>query len=163
MIQAGLNHLPRAIENLHRNPQATVAELFEQALASPLALSLAVKQSEQSARLHNPTAKTLHSYRSDLHLFTSLTGEVFPDQVTPKDIDHFVNIQVERGFKPTTINRHMGTVVSLYRFLGLTCPVCARRHRLREPQRLACGVILLQARMKEIQCEQYFIWCQFYV
>ena len=49
-IQAGLNHLPRAIENLRRNPQATLAELFEQAPASPLALALAVRQSEQTAR-----------------------------------------------------------------------------------------------------------------
>ena len=49
-IQAGLNHLPRAIESLRRNPQATVAELFEQAPTSPLALALAVRQSEQSAR-----------------------------------------------------------------------------------------------------------------
>ena len=47
------------------------------------------------------------------------------------------NEQVERGFKPTTINRHLGTVVSLYRFMGLSCPVRSRRHRLREPQRLA--------------------------
>ena len=96
-----------------------------------------IEQFIQSVRRHNPTAKTWRSYSSDLRLFASLTGEVSPNQVTPKDIDCFVNVQVERGFKPTTINRHLGTVVSLYRFLGLPCPVRARRHRLREPQRLA--------------------------
>ena len=96
-----------------------------------------IEQFIQSVRRHNPAAKTWRSYASDLRLFASLTGEVSPTQVTPKDIDRFVNEQVERGFKPTTINRHLGTVVSLYRFLGLPCPVHAHRHRLREPQRLA--------------------------
>ena len=96
-----------------------------------------IEQFIQSVHRHNPTAKTWRSYSSDLRLFASLTGEVSPNQITPKDIDRFVNIQVERGFKPTTINRHLGTVVSLYRFLGLSYPVRSHRHRLREPQRLA--------------------------
>ena len=96
-----------------------------------------IKQFIQSVRRYNPTAKTWRSYSSDLRLFANLTGEVSPTQVTPKDIDRFINEQVERGFKPTTINRHLGTVVSLYRFMGLSCPVRSRRHRLREPQRLA--------------------------
>lgn len=49
-IQAGLTRLPRAIECLRANPQATVAELLERVPASPLAFALAVRQSEQSAR-----------------------------------------------------------------------------------------------------------------
>ena len=96
-----------------------------------------IEQVIQSVRRHNPTAKTWRSYSSDLRLFSSLTGDVSPTQITPIDIDRYVNEQVARGFKPTTINRHLGTVVSLYRFLGLPCPVRSRRHRLREPQRLA--------------------------
>ena len=71
-----------------------------------------IEQFIQSVRRHNPSAKTWRSYSSDLRLFASLTGEVSPNQITPKDIDRFVNTQVERGFKPTTINDHLGTVVS---------------------------------------------------
>jgi hypothetical protein len=49
-IQAGLNRLPRAIETLRHNPQATVAELLEHAPISTLELALAARQSEQAAR-----------------------------------------------------------------------------------------------------------------
>ena len=49
-IQAGLNRLPRAIETLRHNPQATVAELLEHAPVSSLELALVARQSEQSAR-----------------------------------------------------------------------------------------------------------------
>ncbi len=49
-IQAGLNRLPRAIEHLRSHPQAAVSELLENAPISPLALALAVRQSDQSAQ-----------------------------------------------------------------------------------------------------------------
>lgn len=48
-IQAGLTRLPRAIDVLRNNPQASVDELLERAPASPLAFALAVKESERSA------------------------------------------------------------------------------------------------------------------
>ena len=49
-IQAGLNRLPRAIETLRHNPQATVAELLEHAPINTLERGPAANQSEQSAR-----------------------------------------------------------------------------------------------------------------
>jgi hypothetical protein len=49
-IQAGLTRLPRAIETLRNNPQATVAELLEHAPVSTLELALAAWQSAKSAR-----------------------------------------------------------------------------------------------------------------
>jgi hypothetical protein len=49
-IQAGLNRLPRAIETLRHNPQATVAELLEHAPINTLELARAASQSEPSAR-----------------------------------------------------------------------------------------------------------------
>jgi len=49
-IQAGLNRLPRAIETLRHNPQATVAELLEHAPINTLERGPAASQSEQSAR-----------------------------------------------------------------------------------------------------------------
>ena len=36
-------------------------------------------------------------------MFSNQIGEVSPSQITPKDIDRFVNEQVELGLKPTTI------------------------------------------------------------
>jgi site-specific recombinase XerD len=96
----------------------------------------------QSIRRHSPDARTWRDYTSDLKLFASVVGDVSPDSVSARDIDRFVAIQTERGFKPATINRRLGTVTSLYAFLSddddtLTCPVNPRRHHLREPQRLA--------------------------
>ena len=49
-ILAGLNRLPRAIETLRHNPQATVAELLEHAPINTLERGPAASQSEQSAR-----------------------------------------------------------------------------------------------------------------
>jgi site-specific recombinase XerD len=56
-------------------------------------------------------------------------------------VDRFVNVQVERGYKPSTVNRRLAAVASFYRFLleegrQITSPVLARRHYLKEPQRL---------------------------
>ena len=56
-------------------------------------------------------------------------------------MDRFVAAQIEQGFKPTTINRRLAAVASLYAFLlpedeELICPVLPRRHQVREPQRL---------------------------
>jgi site-specific recombinase XerD len=62
-------------------------------------------------------------------------------EITFRDIDRFVEAQSEKGFKPSTINRRLASVISLYGFLSveddnLVCPVHFRRHHIREPQRL---------------------------
>jgi site-specific recombinase XerD len=61
--------------------------------------------------------------------------------VSVQDIDLFIHAQQLRGLKPTTINRRLAAVISLYIFLqaeddGLVCPVLPRRHMLRTPQAL---------------------------
>ncbi len=96
-----------------------------------------IQQFIQSIRRHNPESRTWRNYACDLKLFVSITGDILPSDVTPGDVDRFVSVQVERGFKPATINRRLTAVISLYRFLDLPCPVSPRRHRLRQPQRLA--------------------------
>lgn len=84
---------------------------------------------------------TWKDYGSDLRLFVRTVGDLPVEQVTAQDIDRFVNLQIEHGLKPTTINRRLAAIVSLYTFLSdendeLVCPVIPRRHYLREPQRL---------------------------
>jgi len=96
-----------------------------------------IQQFIQSIRRHNPEARTWRNYACDLSLFTGVIGDTPLNEITPKEIDRFVSVQVERGLKPTTVNRRLAAVVSLYYFLGLPCPVRSHRHRLREPQRLA--------------------------
>ena len=64
-----------------------------------------------------------------------------PREITFHDVDKFIAQQSQRGFKPTTINRRLAAIISLYAFLApddenLVCPVLPRRHHLREPQRL---------------------------
>lgn len=92
-------------------------------------------------RMRSPQARTWRDYRCDLGLFIDVMGGKNVDEIRPRDLDEFVNIQVGRGYKPSTVNRRLAAVSSLYAFLShegqpVVCPVLPRRHYLREPQRL---------------------------
>ncbi|MCX6083241.1 MAG: tyrosine-type recombinase/integrase [Chloroflexi bacterium] len=92
-------------------------------------------------RRRSPEARTWQDYKYDLNLFARTMGERPLSEITFRDIDRFVSVQAERGFKPTTINRRLAAVISLYTFLSdedtdLVCPVISHRHAIREPQRL---------------------------
>jgi site-specific recombinase XerD len=102
-------------------------------------------------RRRNPHSRTWRDYKYDLQLFAKTVGERPPGEVTLQDIDRFIRIQTERGFKPTTINRRLAAVTSLYNFLSdedeeLASPVIPRRHHLREPKRLPRPVQLEELR-----------------
>jgi site-specific recombinase XerD len=89
----------------------------------------------------NPEARTWKDYGYDLHFFVEVVGDRPPNEITFHDVDHFVALQSERGFKATTINRRLAAIMALYLFLSdendaLVCPVLYHRHHLREPQRL---------------------------
>jgi site-specific recombinase XerD len=93
------------------------------------------------ARRRSPAARTWKDYGYDLRFFVSVVGDLAPKEITFREIDCFVACQVEKGFKPSTINRRLAAVISLYGFLAmedeeLACPVIFRRHHIREPQRL---------------------------
>ncbi len=92
-------------------------------------------------RRRSPAAHTWRDYRCDLQIFCQAVGDCPPSVVSYREIDRFVASQSEQGFKPSTINRRLACIVSLYAFLAeeddaLVCPVLIRRHHLREPQRL---------------------------
>jgi len=92
-------------------------------------------------RRRSPEARTWKDYGYDLRFFMEVVGDRPPKEITFKDIDHFVGVQSEKGFKPATINRRLASVISLYGFLAveedeLVCPVIVRRHHVREHQRL---------------------------
>ncbi len=92
-------------------------------------------------RRRSPQARTWKDYGYDLHFFVRVVGDRPPREVNFRDIDHFIAVQSEKGFKPSTINRRLASVIALYGFLAaedeeLNCPVIFRRHHLREPQRL---------------------------
>jgi site-specific recombinase XerD len=92
-------------------------------------------------RRRSPGARTWKDYGYDLRFFIEVVGDRSPKDITLKDIDRFVGVQSEKGFKPSTINRRLASVISLYGFLAaedeeLACPVIVRRHHVREHQRL---------------------------
>lgn len=92
-------------------------------------------------RRRNPEARTWKDYGYDLRFFAQVVGDRKPNEITFHDIDLFVAVQSERGFKASTINRRLASVIALYAFLSveddhLACPVFHRRHHLREQQRL---------------------------
>lgn len=92
-------------------------------------------------RRRSPEARTWKDYGYDLRFFVDVVGDRSPKEITFKDIDQFIAIQSAKGFKPSTINRRLASVVALYSFLApedeeLSCPVIIRRHHVREHQRL---------------------------
>ena len=92
-------------------------------------------------RRRSPEARTWKDYGYDLRFFVQVVGDRPPGEVNFRDIDRFIAVQSEKGFKPSTINRRLASVIALYGFLSaedeeLNCPVIFRRHHLREPQRL---------------------------
>jgi site-specific recombinase XerD len=92
-------------------------------------------------RRRSPEARTWKDYGYDLRIFIQVVGDRPLKDTTFRDIDHFIAIQSEKGFKPSTINRRLASVISLYGFLlpedeELVCPVIVRRHHIREHQRL---------------------------
>jgi len=105
-------------------------------------------------RRRSPGAHTWQDYRCDLSFFAESVGNRPPREITFRDIDQFIIEQSEKGFKPTTINRRLASIASLYAFLmpeddELACPVFPRRHHLREPQRLPRPV-------QEAELRQFF-------
>lgn len=100
-----------------------------------------IEQFVNWTRRRSPQARTWKDYGYDLRFFMRVVGDRPLQEITFRDIDHFVAVQSEKGFKPTTINRRLASVISLYAFLSvedddLVCPVHFRRHHVREPQRL---------------------------
>jgi site-specific recombinase XerD len=92
-------------------------------------------------RRRSPGARTWRDYGYDLRLFVAVVGDRPPNEITFREIDRFVAVQCERGFKASTVNRRLASVMSLYAFLAaedddLVCPVNVRRHHLRQQQRL---------------------------
>jgi site-specific recombinase XerD len=92
-------------------------------------------------RRRNAAARTWRDYQYDLKQFAEVVGDSPPTQVTLHDVDRFIIQQAQRGLGPSTINRRLAAIASLYAFLSdedpaLVCPVLPHRHGLREPQRL---------------------------
>jgi site-specific recombinase XerD len=100
-----------------------------------------IEQFVNWVRRRSPQVRTWKDYGYDLRIFMQVLGDVPLKDITCREIDDFVAVQSEKGFKPSTINRRLATVISLYDFLAvedesLTCPVFFKRHHIREQQRL---------------------------
>lgn len=99
-------------------------------------------------RRRNPAAHTFQDYRSDLRHFVAHIGDKPLAAITFRDIDAFVQAQVDADYSPATIKRHLTTIASLYSFLAdeiepeanggpaLVCPVRFPCHSLRQRQAL---------------------------
>src|SRR5512133_3827245 len=100
-----------------------------------------IEQFIDHVRIRSPQAKTWRDYKCDLELFSRVVGDLAIQDIHPRQLDEFVNYQINRGYKPGTVNRRLSAVASLYRFLiaegkADRCPVLQKRHYLREPERL---------------------------
>ncbi len=100
-----------------------------------------VEQFINWVRMRSPQARTWRDYKCDLDLFMKVMGAKGIEEIRPRDIDEFVNVQVGKGYKPSTVNRRLAAVASFYAFLiregkQVVSPILPKRHYLKEPQRL---------------------------
>lgn len=94
-----------------------------------------ISQFQQWLRRRSPHASTHIHYSHDVKLFFRWYQKPLA-QVTPGDIDAFIDHCQEKGHANTTVNRRLAAVRSFYNFLRLTQaeapanPVIPRRHYL---------------------------------
>jgi len=86
---------------------------------------------------------TRKHYINDLTLFLKYIGDLPVTQISAFDIDSFVEDQVQRNLKPTTINRRLASLHSFFEFVAafeadeaLPNPVIWRRHKIKQGQPL---------------------------
>src|SRR5688500_18260454 len=83
-------------------------------------------------------SSTLKHYRSDLKLFREMVGGRAAREITPADIDRFVDSQIADALSPATVNRRLACLHSLFEYLASEAPdvhwpnpVIPARHRLK--------------------------------
>lgn len=86
---------------------------------------------------------TPYHYLRDLELFMRQVGNKEPREITGADIDEFVDGQVERGLKASTINRRVAALHTFFEYLASEVPdenwpnpVNRRRHCLKRGDQL---------------------------
>jgi len=86
---------------------------------------------------------TSKHYVNDLALFVTYIGDKPVALITALDVDGFVEAQVNRGLKPTTVNRRLAALHSFFEFLASrdpdnapANPVNWRRHKVKQGQPL---------------------------
>ena len=82
-------------------------------------------------------------YVNDLDLFVKHIGDKPVNLISAHDIDSFVEEQVNRGLKPTTVNRRLASLNSFFEFMASLDPDNApgnpvnwRRHKVKQGQPL---------------------------
>jgi site-specific recombinase XerD len=106
-------------------------------------VELALARFEQYLNRRFSQGSTPKHYLSDLRIFIRVIGDKAPKDVTPVDIDAFVDDQVTQGLSPATINRRLACIHSFFEQLAAERPehhwpnpVINRRHKLKTGSRL---------------------------
>jgi site-specific recombinase XerD len=88
-------------------------------------------------------SSTSKHYLSDLNIFIRVIDNKAPEDVTPQDVDTFIDSQIATGLNPTTINRRLACLHSFFEYLASERPnyqwpnpVVHRRHHLKTGSRL---------------------------
>jgi site-specific recombinase XerD len=100
-----------------------------------------IAQFQQWLRRQSPHTSTHIHYTNDLELFFDWLGKAVAE-VTPADIDAFIEHSQAEGHAIATVNRRLAAVRTFYRFLSLMAenaprnPVIPPRHAIRQGRRL---------------------------
>ncbi|MGB3716999.1 MAG: tyrosine-type recombinase/integrase [Candidatus Promineifilaceae bacterium] len=106
-------------------------------------MELALARFEQYLNRRFSQSSTPKHYLSDLRIFIRVIGDKAAKDVTPVDIDAFVDYQITQGLSPATINRRLACIHSFFEQLAAERrehhwpnPVINRRHKLKTGSRL---------------------------
>ena len=90
-----------------------------------------------------PGRSTTKHYMNDLAIFSANMADTRAQNITIKDIDHFVETQSQQGLKAATINRRLSAISSFFEYLmatndddDLQNPVHWKRHGIRPGRHL---------------------------
>lgn len=91
---------------------------------------------------------TVRAYSTDLHTFATWARNNVPgckwSKITRADIDRYITDQQHRGLKPSTTNRHLAALSSLYRYFQreglLTINPCQYESRRKLPQTIPATI-----------------------
>ena len=88
-----------------------------------------------------PGSETCWHYPNDLKLIRRWLGKSL-SELSMSDVDNYIQRELDAGHKPSSIKRRLAAITSYFAYLDLTlpnpprCPVVARRHYIKQAQRL---------------------------
>jgi len=106
-------------------------------------LSEMIPKFERKLRFVNRSSEaTIKNYLSSINLFIREVGDKDVKDISTRDVEEFVIKLGEKGYKPTSINRHLSAIKSFLKYIGVQVDWEQLEGRSRSPTRSYDYIIL---------------------